>query len=326
MCAASLEARSSGPLLQYYGGFAEYLAARGYTAKHARKLKKLCRDLDQWLANVNLGVGELRRLEIDRFQAAQKSAGRRVFVSARALTPLLTYLREVGVAPIAPACVVEGPLESLLQRYRGYLRTERGIKDDTTRTYVSLVRPFLETRVSVDGAELDLRTLSEADVINFVVATCPKMGKGVASLSVTALRSILTFLHVDGIIDRSLTSAVPTVPGRRLTGLPRGLDPGVTERLLASCNIDTHSGSRSFAVLTMLIRLRLRAGELAKLQLDDIKWRTGEVMIVQSKSNRTDSLPLPQCGHQVDDIAGGRHGSAATHPPADREGRLRRQG
>jgi integrase len=119
------------------------------------------------------------------------------------------------------------------------------------------------------------------------------MSSGFASLNVTALRSILSFLHVGGIIDRSLTSAVPTVPGRRHTGLPKGLEPGVTERLLASCNIDTHSGSRSFAVLTMLIRLGLRAGELAKLQLDHINWRTGEVMLVQSKGSRTDKLPLP---------------------------------
>ena len=194
MCAETFEAPGLGPLQQYCSGFAVHLAAQGYTPKHARNLRKLCRDLDQWLAADGLGIGDLRRSEIDRFQIAQKLGGRKSLISARALTPLLNYLRDVGAAPVEPGCVTEGSLESILQRYRGYLKVERGIKDDTARTYISLVRPFVETRISGDDGGLDLETLNEADVINFVVATCPRMSSGFASLNVTALRSILSFL------------------------------------------------------------------------------------------------------------------------------------
>jgi integrase/recombinase XerD len=125
------------------------------------------------------------------------------------------------------------------------------------------------------------------------VKTCPHLNPGMAGLTVTALRSILGFLHVDGAIDRSLLSAVPTVPGRRLTGLPKGLNPDQVKRLLASTDTTARSGFRDFAVLTMLVRLGLRAGEVAKLQLDDIDWRAGEIVVAQSKGNRTERIPLP---------------------------------
>ena len=146
--------------------------------------------------------------------------------------------------------------------------------------------------VSRDSAE-NFKGLGEADVIAFVAANCPGMGGGRASLFVTALRSLLTFLHLTGHIDRSMAASVPSVPGRRLTGVPKGVEPNVLEQLLASCDRNTRIGSRCFAVLTMLSRLGLRAGEVANLQLDDINWRSGVIVIVRAKGNRTEALPLP---------------------------------
>ena len=170
---------------------------------------------------------------------------------------------------------------------------ERGIQKATARRYIGHVRPFLQTRVTSDGLALDFRTLTAADVISFVVASCRRPDPGMAGLAVVALRSLLGFLHVDGAIDRSLVSAIPTVPGRRLTGLPKGLAPDQVQRLLASSDTTTRSGCREFAILIMLVRLGLRAGEVAKLQLDDIDWRAGEIVIAHGKSKRTERLPLP---------------------------------
>ena len=161
------------------------------------------------------------------------------------------------------------------------------------RQRIELMRPFLQTKVLPDGLALDLRSLTAADVISFVVTSCPRLSPGTAGLTVTALRSLLGFLYVDGAIDRSLVSAVPTVPGRRLTGLPKGLTSDQVQRLLASCDTSTRSGCRDFAVLTMLVRLGLRAGEVAKLQLEHIDWRGGEIVIAHSKGNRSERLPLP---------------------------------
>jgi site-specific recombinase XerD len=139
---------------------------------------------------------------------------------------------------------------------------------------------------------LDLADLTAADVIAFVVRRCPQQGQSAAKLTVTALRSLLGFLHVDGTIVQSLAAAVPSVAGRRLSGLPKGLDPDQVRRLLASCDSRTPNGCRDLAVLTILVRLGLRADEVARLALDDIDWRAGEI-IVHGKANCTDRLPLP---------------------------------
>ena len=112
-------------------------------------------------------------------------------------------------------------------------------------------------------------------------------------LAVVALRSLLGFLHLDGAIERSLVSAIPTVPGRRLTGLPKGLAPDQVQRLLASSDTTTRSGCREFAILIMLVRLGLRAGELAKLQLDDIDWRAGEFVIAHVKATSQSESHCP---------------------------------
>lgn len=85
---------------------------------------------------------------------------------------------------------------------------------------------------------------------------------------------------------------MPSVASRRLAGLPKGLDPDQVRRLLASCDRRTRNGRRDFAILTTLVRLGLRAGEVAQLALDDIDWRAGEV-VVRGKANCIERLPLP---------------------------------
>jgi site-specific recombinase XerD len=111
-------------------------------------------------------------------------------------------------------------------------------------------------------------------------------------LTVTALRSFLVFLHVDGVIERSLAFAVPSVAGWRLAGLPKGLEPDEVRRLLSACDRRTRNGRRDFAILTVLVRLGLRASEVVALRLDDLDWQAGEIL-VRGKGNRAERLPLP---------------------------------
>ena len=181
------EVRTSGPLCQFGFRFAEHLVARGHGRSHIRNLKNLLRDLDQWLVSAGL----LRRSEIERFQAERIAVGRKILVSVRALTPLMEYLRSVGIEPQEPEAAADGPLAAILQRYRVYLATERGLQHETAARYAALVRPFLERSVGADGLGINLKDLDEANVIAFVVATCRGVDRGAASLNVTALRSVL---------------------------------------------------------------------------------------------------------------------------------------
>jgi integrase/recombinase XerD len=100
------------------------------------------------------------------------------------------------------------------------------------------------------------------------------------------------FLHVDGLIPRRLTAAVPSGAGWRLAGLPKALTPAEIEALFASCDRRTSKGCRAFAVLTMLVRLGLRAGKLAALRLDDIQGRAGTI-VIRGKGHQVGPLPGP---------------------------------
>jgi integrase len=146
--------------------------------------------------------------------------------------------------------------------------------------------------VSADGLTLNCDSLTAGDVTRFIVTHTSDQCRGTAKLTVTALRSLLGFLNTDGVIERNLSAAVPSVAGWRLAGLPKGLEPGQVEAMLRCCDRRTRLGRRSFAVTTMLVRLGLRAGELAALRLDDIDWHTGTI-VVRGKGNQIERLPLP---------------------------------
>jgi site-specific recombinase XerD len=237
----------------------------------------------------HLAVAGLTPPAAEAFLAARRAEGYVLWLSPRALVPLLGFLRRLGAAPL-PAPVAVTPAEALLGRYQQYLVAERGLAATTARGYADMVRPFLSEREKAGG--LGLGQLTAAEVTAFVLATCPGRPKGSAKLTVTALRSLLGFLHVDGLIGEPLGKAVPAVASWRLAGLPRALEPGQVAALLGSCDRRTATGLRDFAMLTLLARLGLRAGEVAALTLDDIGWRAGEIT-VRGKGNRCERLPLP---------------------------------
>ena len=142
------------------------------------------------------------------------------------------------------------------------------------------------------------------------MARCPAQARGSAKLTVTALRSLLGFLHLEGILPRSLAGSVPRVAAWRLASLPHGLARAEVERLLASCDRRRVAGCRDFAILPLLVRLELRAGEVAGLSLDAIDWRAGE-LVVSGKGNRAERLPLPaDAGEAI--VAYLRHGRPAS--------------
>ena len=242
----------------------------------------------------------------------RRSAGAVLYKTRKALGPILGFLRGLGLAPAAEPSVEDGPAGKIPDRYLRYLTIKRGLATVTARRYVDCLRPFLDRRMSADG--LGLGELTPADITAFVVASCPRLNRGVAKLTVTALRSFLGFLHLDGVTERSLVSAVPKVSRRRLAALPKGLEPHQVWRLLAACDADTAVGGRNLAILTLLVRLGLRRGEVAGLRLDDIDWRACTIS-VRGKGNCHERVPLPpDVGHRLAEYL--QHAR-----PADAQGR-----
>ena len=285
--------RVSGPLEPFAAGFAAELGRVGYAPVAASFQLQLMAHASRWLEANGLDVGALSVVTVGRFLAARRAVGYTNYLSGRAMAPLLGYLRGLGAAPAAAPPAGPGtPAEVLLERFGEYLALERGLAAGTVWDYVHAVRPFLAA-IGGDGeGELDLQGLSAAEVTAFAVARCPGQARGSAKLTVTALRSLLGFMHVEDLIPSSLVAAVPSAASWRLSGLPRALELEQVGRLLDSCDRSAGAGRRDFAILTILVRLGLRAGEVAGLGLDDIDWRAGE-LVVLGKGRRAERLPLP---------------------------------
>jgi site-specific recombinase XerD len=283
-------ARVTGPLREHAAGFIGELARLGYTGQSACSQVFLMAHVSRWLAGEGVDAAGLTQEAADRFLAARRAAGYAQHLSPKALVPLLGYLRGLGAAPQAPAPAPAGPADVLLSRFRHYLVTERGLGAATAADYAAKTRPFLAGRER--EGRLDLGGLTAGDVTAFIARTCPSMRKGTAKLTVTALRSLLGWLHLAGEVPAPLAWAVPAVASWRLASLPQALEQGQVTAMLASCDAGTATGLRDLAMLTLLARLGLRAGEVAALSLDDIDWRAGEVT-VHGKGRRSERLPLP---------------------------------
>jgi integrase/recombinase XerD len=281
----------SGPLAPYAAGFEGWLRLRAYSVSAV--VDRLCQfdQLSRWLEREGLGVGELTGEQAERFVAARRAGGRLTWVSPQSVMLPLEYLRERGVAPTATAAVVEGALNELLADYGRYLLVERGLSQHTVLdAYGPVARLFLAERDGPDG--LDLERLSAADVSSFLAGECPKRSVSGARDLVCALRSLLRYLHLAGLITTPLVWAVPSVADLRDRTLPRGLEPAAVRGLLASCDRRRLIGRRDYAILLLLARLGLRAGEVAAITLEDIDWRAG-LLLVHGKGGREDALPLP---------------------------------
>ena len=277
----------AGPLAGDIDGFAAWLAGQGYGRSSAKAKLQLTADLSRWLAEQGLAIEAVNEPRVEAFLHARKprrgdpATGRQ----------LLAYLRDRGRVP---AALCSPPMDSAVERiartYERFLIDQRAVSPATVKNYLPVVRAFLDERCG--SPEVDLASLSARDANQFVGREAERLGRARAKLVVTALRSFLRHLHQRGDLQADLASAVLPVMHWRLSGLPKSLAPEQVMAILASCDRDTSSGRRDYAILLLLARLGLRAGEVAALTLDDFDWDEG-IVTVPGKGQRREPLPLP---------------------------------
>jgi site-specific recombinase XerD len=263
------------------------LRASGYTPLTAVNVMRLMAHLSRWLSANGLGAADLTRGQVERYAAARRAEGRTSGLSPRSLDPILGMLTDAGaLTPEEPA----GPVseeERLLAAFERHLLCERALTGSTAAAYVAYARRFLAGRA---GRRLDGATA--ADVTGAVLAEAEAVSASSAQYFVVALRAFLRFCFLDGLVEADLAGAALAVTGRRRFPLPRGISRADARALLAACDRRRRTGRRDYAVLMLLLRLGLRAGEAAALTLEDIDWRTGEIT-VHGKGRRDERLPLP---------------------------------
>jgi site-specific recombinase XerC len=234
----------------------------------------MLKDLGQigvWLSSEGLDASQFNEERASAFLTARRVAGQRRIPGPRAMTPLLTYLRETGVAP--PQQPPVSPLGGLLGQYRSWMVQERGLAAMTVLRYENTARRFLREQASANGA-FEPAALTGADINAFLLRECGRVSAGSAKGRVAELRSILRFLHLQGSIPLPLGAAVPPVGGWRFATLPPPtINAADVQRLLDSCDRSSAVGIRNFAIMTLIARLGLRSIEVARLELCDVDWR-----------------------------------------------------
>ena len=281
--------RVRGPLSPYAAGFRAELESRGYTPVSAEHRLSQFGQISRWLDAEGVAPAEFAGEQAERFLTARRGAGLATWVSPGCLAVPLGYLRDAGVCPAGAVVPAGEPVEELLGAYRDYLAAERGLVATTVARYERIARSFCLAVPARPGGLGDLRA---ADVTAFLVSMSGRASSPSLSMTVTALASLLRYLHVTGVITAPLARGLPAVARRRAGLPPAGLDASAVTRLLASCDRRQAAGRRDYAILLLLARLGLRAGEVAALRLDDADWHHGEI-VVRGKGDRHERLPLP---------------------------------
>ena len=280
-----------GPLAPFAAGIEDMLLAEGYLEESVGVLMRLVAELSRWLGCRRLGAGDLGGEVIDKFFEAGggRHCQRR---SSRSLKPVVAYLRSLGVVATERAAHL-GRTQTeaeLLDAFGVWCVRQRGLTRTTTDGYIQRAATFLSLW-RPDG-DIALADLDGRAVLGTVRAAAEVTPTPSLRCMVTALRSFLRFMYVTGRVSRPLVTAVPPLKSWPRTALPSPLPASEARRLVVACDTATRRGRRDAAVLLVLLRLGLRAGEVARLELGDIDWRRGEVTI-KGKGGRHDVLPLP---------------------------------
>jgi hypothetical protein len=182
----------SGPLAGHAKDLRAEFSTLGYARSTATSHLALWAQVSRWLEDQSLTASKLSPDRIGEFlQLRGRTYG--LQYSIKALSPGLELLRRMGAVPDVQAMVQESAVGAIERQFRNYLQLERGLAEVSAQTYVIRARPFLIDRAR-RGA-LELGSLTAADVSGFVAGWLPGLSKAPARSTVTALRSLLSFLH-----------------------------------------------------------------------------------------------------------------------------------
>jgi site-specific recombinase XerD len=280
--------RKPGRLGPHVDGYRAWLLELGYSPVSVTHSLVTLGHLGRWMDRYDIDVEQLSDDTVRAFLADYVDQHGRA-PSAGAM-PLLDYLRSLGLLAREHARRLS-PLDEFVGEYRDWLTVERELSPNTVRGYTRLGRQFLAKRVSAED-ELGVMGLTGRAVTRFLLRESTRMKPGSVCCYANRLRQLLRYLSMRGLADPGLASAVPSVARWREADIPRFPARPAIERLLGCCDRSHRVGVRDYAILMLLARLGLRTIEVARLELDDLYWRAGEIE-VDGKGRERDRLPLP---------------------------------
>jgi integrase/recombinase XerD len=271
--------------------FLKHLCAAGYAERTLRRKRTVVRAFARWTSRKQIMPNDLNDAHIGAFVArAPRRRTAHVKFELAAMRLFFRYLRGHTGLQRPPSQADLSAADALLQNYKDYLRKDRGLTENSVHVYVPFVRDFLATEATQAGC-VSPESFDALIIQSFILEHTPGRSGEYTRLLCTALRSFFRFLVLCGQTLRDLSKAVPTVRKYRQAVPPAFLSPDEVERVLTAVDRSTLSGRRDQTILLLLARLGLRAGEIVSLELDDIRWRAGEI-VVRGKGRTVDHLPL----------------------------------
>jgi integrase/recombinase XerD len=282
----------SGVLGTFVEAFTRNLRALGHTRLTVAGYGDAARHFAEWLRRSAIVVGDVDDGVITRFARHRcKCCGNRQhqLLSAKYVRRVRRFVRFLVERRVAKAAApnVSAPLNDRVIEFQDWLRHHRGISERTVDRHGRMVMKLLP------GLGDDPGTYDAELVRRVILAEAQSSSRPYIKTMTTALRGYLRFLAAQGTCRPWLDRAVPAIPQWRLSALPRYLPAADVERLIASCDLTKPHGIRDKAILLLLARLGLRAGDILGMRLDDIEWDEGTLR-VRGKGRREVRLPLPQ--------------------------------
>lgn len=284
-----IRSNSSGASIE---GFADYLFQNGYAEISARRHIRSAEHILRWATVSHLPVSEMDDRAVKRFGDHLKrcrcgrycrSNRREIITGARLF---LRHSQGVDPAVIRMPSLTD-PKPPLLESFCQWMRQHRGTSDLTLYNYGLPIQDLIR-RFGDDPGKLDAKRLRK-----FVLTQTRNVGWATAKRCTTALRMFLRFLIAEGRCRAGLLGAIPVLAHWRLSSLPRYLPPEAVERIIEVCDVSCPVGKRDRAILLLLTRLGLRAGDIVQMRIDDIDWKEAWVH-VSGKGRRETRLPLTQ--------------------------------
>lgn len=273
--------------------FAGYLKEQGYSRSIAYKYIPIAAHLFSFLRHNNVGLESFSTKLLEQFEghldqcdcpSPKGSLGRDGRKGVRAF---YKYLRGTGVLRAIDKNEAKSIQPPLLQSYRHWMRQHCGAADSTLRQYSRGIAQLL-VALGDDPSQYDAAALRA-----FVLERARHSGRGATQALIKSLRSFLCYLATQRKCSAALAKAIPSPAGWRLSSLPRYLSDSELKQTLDACDVDTHQGVRDRAILLLMVRLGLRASDVAGLRLFNFDWQDATV-VVSGKSRRETRLPLPQ--------------------------------
>jgi site-specific recombinase XerD len=279
-----------GPLGRHIDAFAEWLIQQDYSPQVLRYKIRWVAYLSHWLHQQRLGVDSLDEQRVERFLHQRRNTGGLEQGNRTTFRDLLRWLRAAGAIAPASSADEDTALSRLEKDFVSHLTRERGLVEATVKNYLPTAQCFLSEQCQDNPARL--KDAEPRHVTAFIQRQLKTTSLRRLQLVLTALRVFFRFLRLRGLTSVDLAAAVSAVSNRRRAEWPKFISPKQVQQLLDSCDRRQPVGRRDFAILLLLARLGLRAGEVLALTLEDIDWETG-VLTIRGKGRRVDQLPLP---------------------------------